>query len=209
MSGPGPSRQVLADLTRMAMSDMLRARRRWDEPPGLHFMYREDCCGIRVSARSLVPSLVWASGPPPHVLADLARGMCDPGYRETLVALAPETFFGVAFRCEAWMVVTPAGDELAVRRAETAARRRTLSRHPGRVEQRSVWAMTRLGLFSAFQVRGRDDVDTRRCHDMEGTIPDALVSMYRAVVSETAPLPAGFGGRRSDASATHSRPPPR
>jgi hypothetical protein len=191
---PGTSRKAVADLTRMALADLLRARRAWDEPPALHFMYREDCCGVRISERSLVPDVVWAEGPPAQVLGVVAQSMAEPPYREALVALAPDNFYGVAFRCETWTVSTPAGDEAAKRRMMRAARRRKLHAHPDRIEQRTVWAMTRMGQFSAFQARGHAEIDTRRVQDPEGDIPDALVTMFRTIVSRSAPLPAGFGG---------------
>lgn len=188
------SRQALADLTSMALADLLRARRAWDEPPALHFMYREDCCGVRISERSLVPDPVWASGPPAQVLADLARNMTEPPYRQALVTLAPESFHGVVFRCETWTVATPVSDEAAVQRAQRAAHRRKLHAHPDRIEQRTVWAMTRMGMFTAFETRGQDGIDTQRVDGLEGDVPDALMTMFRAVVSVNAPLPAGFGG---------------
>jgi hypothetical protein len=201
------SRQALADLTSMALADLLRARRAWDEPPALHFMYNDDGSRIRISGRSLVPECVWASGPPAQVLAGLARNMTEPPYREALVALAPESFHGVVFRCETWTVATPVSDEAAVRRAQRAAHRRRLYAHPGRVEQRTVWAMTRMGMFTAFQTRGQDRIDTQRVEGLEGDVPDALMTMFRAVVSRSAPLPAGFGGGgRRDTAGVRGRP---
>lgn len=176
----GMSRQAVADLARMALADLLRARTAWDEAPALNFMYFQDGA-VRISPFSLVPDHAWAEAPPPYVLEHLANGLAGSPLQGLVVRVAPETFFGVVFRCETWVVkAKSAGEKEAATRA---ARRRELYRHPGRVESRTAWAMTRTGMLAAIQERGSAEVDVRPVKGLEGTVPDALMTMFRAVVT--------------------------
>jgi hypothetical protein len=186
----GMSQQAVRDLALMALADLLRARTEWDEPPALLFAYFEDGA-VRISDRSLVPSWMWEKGPPTLVLEHLANGVMASPVQKVMAAVAPETFFGVAWRSEAWMASAPVRDTEAVESLNRAAQRRQIKNHPARVECRNVWAMTRVGMLWAQQVRGSDEVDSRpaRKKDIEGTVPDALTTMFRAVVSKSAAHP--------------------
>ena len=183
----GMSQRAVRDLALMALADLLRARAEWNEPPALLFAYFEDGA-VRISDRPLVTARMWDKGPPAHVLEHLANGLIASPTQKVMAAVAPETFFGVVFRVETWMVKAPVKDTAAVESANRAARRREIYRHPDRVESRTAWAMTRVGMLYAIQDRGCD-VDVRACKGLEGTVPDALTTMFRAVVSKSAPHP--------------------
>jgi len=178
----GMSQQAVRDLARMALADLLRARTAWDEAPALLFAYFEDGA-VRISGRSLVPDEFWAKGAPSYVLEALADGLAAHPLQRRFAEVAPETFFGVVFRCETWMVKVPVSDTAAYERADRAARRRELRLHPQRVESRTAWAMTRTGMLSAIQDRGSDEVSVRPIKGLGGVVPDALTTMFRAVVS--------------------------
>jgi hypothetical protein len=186
----GMSQQAVRDLALMALADLLRARTEWDEPPALTLAFYADGA-VRISDRALVPDQVWSKGPPAHVLEYLANSLTSQPLQGRLAAVAPETFFGVVWRSEAWMASAPVRDTEAVESLNRAAQRRQIKNHPARVECRNVWAMTRVGMLWAQQVRGSDEVDSRpaRKKDIEGTVPDALTTMFRAVVSKLAPHP--------------------
>ncbi len=183
----GMSQRAVRDLALMALADLLRARTEWEEPPVLLFAYFEDGA-VRISDRSLVPSWMWDKGPPALVLEHLANGAMASPVQKVMAAVARETFFGVVFRVETWMVKAPVTDAAAVESANRAARRREIYRHPARVESRTAWAMTRVGMLYAIQDRG-SDVDVRSVKGLEGTVPDALTTMFRAVVMKSAPHP--------------------
>lgn len=182
----GMSQQAVRDLALMALADLLRARTEWDEPPALHFAYFEDGA-VRISPVSLVPDWMWSKGPPAHVLKALANGLMASPLRGTLATVAPDTFFGVTWRSEAWMAKVLASDKDAVASLNRAAARRQIRSHPGRVECRNAWAMTRTGMLWASQERGGDVISQpARKKDIEGVVPDALTTLFRAVVTRSA-----------------------
>lgn len=185
----GMSQQAVRDLALMALADLLRARTEWDEPPALHFAYFEDGA-VRISPFSLVPDWMWSKGPPSYVLEALANGLMTSPLQGTLAAVAPETFFGVVWRSEAWMAKAPVSDTEAVASLNRAAARRQIYAHPARVECRNAWAMTRTGMLWASQERGGEVISRpARKKDIEGTVPDALTTMFRAVVTKAAVRP--------------------
>jgi hypothetical protein len=180
----GMSQQAVRDLALMALADLLRARSEWDEPPVLLFAYFEDGA-VRISDRSLVPGWMWSKGPPALVLESLANAAWHSPVQKVLAAVTLETFFGVAWRSEVWMAQALVSDTQAVASLNRAAARRRLFAHPARVECRNVWAMTRVGMLWASQERGSPEVDSRpaRKKDIEGTVPDALTTLFRTVLT--------------------------
>lgn len=162
-----------------ALADLLRSRTEWDEAPGLHLLYRE-AGGVRVSGDSLIPSFAWA-GRPPETLWAFAAGL-EGAPAGMLAALAPDEFAGVVFRFEGWGVEQhdPGPSERA--RIEAMQQARQLHLHPGRVEERCAWAVTRDGTnYMAKQARGGEAISHRMEGQITGLIPSSLTRMIRAL----------------------------
>jgi hypothetical protein len=168
------------------LTGMLRSRVKWDEAPGLYFIY-EVKGAVRISRRSVVPEPMWAERPP-ETLARFAFAMehAPPG---SLASIAPEGFMGAAFRCETWSVIMPPGADAATEaHARELQDARMLSLHPQRVESRFAWAVTRDGTHHfASQVRGEDEVTAGTPDEpAEGLIPSSLARIVRALAKERA-----------------------
>ncbi|SMF86441.1 hypothetical protein [Streptomyces sp. Amel2xC10] len=135
------------DAIRRELTVHLRARTRWDEPPGLYTVHRG--AGSRaVLMRIPLPEFVWEQDRPPILVAELALGAASlprrPDGTHPLVAHQPGTLLGVAFRYEAWAISSDSPDPAA----REAARRRfaggSVPRFkdvPGRSEQRCMTAV--------------------------------------------------------------------
>lgn len=163
-----------------ALEAALRARTKWDESPGLYFLKHQDGC-VEVSDRELFDR--WPPHPP-DALPLIAEAMEDTGFLAAAFT-APHNFIGMAFRCESWAVFTP-GPEIppGVRKMMEA---RKLHTHPDRVECRVIWAVTRSGRhYFASQKRGSDQIEKGATENREGTIPESLDRMVRALLTGNA-----------------------
>ena len=129
------------------------SRTEWDEPPGLWFLYLRG--GEPVLSQVEIPDFIWATGPPPAVLAALAEGLGE--FSGFLRASAPEGLHGAGFYCETWTVMQPpAGTAERSELMADAMARRVWTR-ADRVEARSMWAVDRAG--AGYSVLMRRDLD--------------------------------------------------
>jgi len=167
----------------------IRRRREWDEAPCLHTLY-VDGGQPRLGVIAL-PDAVWASGRPAQVLLALAGAGND--VTRLLQAAAPAALYGVAFRCEAWGITAPQGDEAAVRKMIEDGNARRVSERPDRIEVRQIWAVDRARTtYMASQERGSGDVttDIRRPEpgmDHTGDIFEGLDRLVSAFLGVTLP----------------------
>ena len=168
----------------------IRRRREWDEAPCLHTLYVEG--GQPRLGQIPLPDALWASGPPARVLLALA----DLGARsnaQLLQSAAPAGLYGLAFRCEAWGITAPQGDEEAVRQMAEDANARRVWQRPDRIEVRQIWAVDRARTtYMASQERGSGDVltDIRRPEpgmDHTGDIFEGLDRLVSAFLGVTLP----------------------
>ena len=162
-----------------AITGLLESRTRWDEAPGLYFLYADDGT-MRLSEHSIVPDEIWPEVPT-RGLAAMAEAVHGSGIGMLLRAAAPPNLLGSVFRCETWGVMM-SPDSLGREHAEALHRQRRLDEHPDRVEQRIAWAVLRDGAqFFARQNRGSDEIQAQRVTGTTGLIPDSLARITRAI----------------------------
>lgn len=165
-------------------------RRKWDEPPGLYFLYLDDGkCHVR---RQPVPDAVWASGPPPHVLSAMAD--CLGEVSVTLQQIAPEALYGAAFYTEAWTVMQPEAGTAERSEVMADAMAHRVHTRPDRVEARTMCAVDRAGIV--YGVLQRRDLDKtpgvtvtypKPGRRTAGEVPKALERMVAAMLAEAMP----------------------
>jgi hypothetical protein len=164
---------------RVALKACLLGRKRWDEPPGLHFVGEGDNGeGLQVRPRSIITPEMWP--PEPTMALPYIADAFEQG-GPTLAAFGmPSTFAGIAFRCEAWTVAASLEekDEMLAH-----SRKRQLHKHPRRVEQRIVVAVVKGGVsYMASQTRGLQEVEIHANSKMEGVVPEALQRIVAALM---------------------------
>jgi len=105
----------------------------------------------------------------------------------------PAGLYGAAFRCEAWGITAPAGDEAAIREMIEDGNARRVSERPDRVEVRQIWAVDRARTtYMASRERGSGTVrtDVRRPdpgNDHVGDIFDGLDRIVSAFLGVSMP----------------------
>lgn len=177
--------QVLA-----ALAAEVAGRAKWDEPPGLYFLYLE---GGRCHARRIgVPDAVWASDAPPRVLAAMAD--CFGDHSGLLRAAAPEELHGAGFYCETWTVEQPEAGTAARSEVMADAMAHKIWTRPDRVEARTMWAVDRAGtVYGAILRRGIDAAPRvtatypKAGRRISGDVPVALERIVTAMLAETMP----------------------
>jgi len=156
-----------------ALTATLRERTEWDEAPCLYVMYAE---ADHVRLSPVLPEGIWPGGAPAQVLADMAADLSK--FQGIAAAITPADLLGFAFRTETWGVRMPPA------RAFSGAPEPRPSLHPGRVEQRFMWAVTCDGAhYVAMQNRGERAILARKPEAHTGTIPAALEQMIRTVTA--------------------------
>ena len=167
----------------------IRRRREWDEAPCLYTLYVE---GGQPSLGIIpLPDEIWASGPPAQVLLTIAE--LAAGDARLFQAVAPAGLYGAAFRCEAWGIHAPAGDDAALRKMVEDGNARRVHERPDRVEVRQIWAVDRARTtYMASQERGSGEVltDIRRPEpgmDHTGDIFEGLDRLVSAFLGVTLP----------------------
>jgi len=182
---------LIHDMIADCLAAEIECRSKWDEAPGLYFLYLE-AARPRLSQVPL-PDGVWGPDRPPAVLASMADDLTVIG--GLLREVAPEGLHGTAFRCESWMV--DGGRPGTERRSEVtaASMAKRLHLHPDRVEIRNMYAVDRAGItYAAVQRRGSSDVERTVLYPgsgkggFTGTIPSALDQLVTALLG--VPLPA-------------------
>jgi hypothetical protein len=167
----------------------LRKRREWDEPPCLYTLYVEG--GQPRLGTIPLPDAIWASGPPAQVLKALSG--LPSWHAGMLQAAAPAGLYGAAFRCEAWGITAPPGDEAAIRQLVEDGNARRVSQRPDRVEVRQIWAVDRARTtYMAMQERGKAEVRTdirppRPGDDHVGDVFTGLDGIVSAFLGVTMP----------------------
>jgi hypothetical protein len=119
----------------------VEGRREWDEHPQLYRLH------VKTGQPNLVPVTVpgfmWNAARPPDVLELVAELM--EGRRFSPVPLGAEAelgdLYGMAFRCEAWYVETPADKSPEARSVQVMAGDHRLHQHPARVEIRMIYGV--------------------------------------------------------------------
>lgn len=171
---------ALSDDITALLRGCLAGRQEWDEPPGLHVIYR-DGGGVRLGG-GLVPAEMWAMAPPPAILAALAGDLERSA--PLAASLLPAPALGVAFRYESWSLIVPEGRAAELAEADAAGREHRIHAHPDRVEQRAAWAVLRGGAhYSATQSRGSDDIEAGKIPGPSGLIPESLERIARALTA--------------------------
>ena len=166
----------------------IAARKEWDEPPCLYFLYVEGGTP-RLSPLGL-PTEVWETDRPPQVIMGMA--VAAGNLAAVLRQAVPPGLYGMAFRHEAWTVAAIPGTAEAAG-VERAARQHRLHEHPARIEVRGIWAVDRAGItYMAEQRRGepavrRDVSYPEPGQGYSGTIPEALDLLVTAFLGVTPP----------------------
>ncbi|MFF0597881.1 hypothetical protein [Streptomyces antibioticus] len=202
------------DAIRDELTGHLRARIRWDEPPGVYTVHHGDG-GCVFLSRIPLPDFVWELDRPSAVVSNLAVGAAGRGRRpdgtHLMVARALGPLLAVAFRYEAWTVSSdapdPAAREAALRKSAGGSVP-SFKGIPGRSEQRCMTAVDADGgryMASATRITdGRPEATTPTVHyfprtdsrSLSGDVVNAVAQLTNVIKPAPPQHPAAPRGPR-------------
>lgn len=131
-----------AEDTQAMLTRIVTNESQWDQPPRLLVLWR-DLLGQANTLTVPVGDEQWAYAHPPMVLAAMAERMLAT--RWEIAGKVPPELYGIAFVCEAWMVLADDADPARTAQVMADSAAKMLHSRPDRVEVRMACAIDLTG----------------------------------------------------------------
>lgn len=196
-----PHKPPTPDTILEAMKDIVRARRKWDEAPGLGFLYRITDTSVRPSELK-IPESIWSRAQDPKNVLRFFKGVLDSPTPETAPYSAilrndsPRELCGMFLRVEGWGPPMEQMEEIHRRRMAGGSFPR-FETMPDRREFRMCSAVDAEDRqYMVMQERNDSELvgvydGMKDAHELAGDIPDLLRDVVRLML-----MPTGAGGSR-------------